>query len=607
MEGDKSGHEDGTTATPWRPTTRQLLVIVLLGVVLAGTGVAVGTWVSTDGGDVSIETTSFETESGLDLTATVYRPAETTANDSRPAVLLIHGAGADRGTMSSFGQEFAERGYVAVAVDQPGHRDSDPPAGADGFGGPASLAYTRSLDTVDEDRVSLVGHSLGGFASLTAAEDDPDGYQSVVLLSSTWGDESAIDDVPVANESFPRNMAVVFGKYDEFGPLMWDEDVPGNLAKSDKLAAAFPTEPPVQRGKLYGSVEDGTARTLTQPPTIHGGMHRSTTAVADTIEWVTRTNEPPEGGPDPSSQDWYWATVGHVLALLGALVVCVSVTAVAWRLLETDPGDGGRPTAGEGDRGRTAASGGHGESRRTLVGIAALPALTFLPLLFVGQFLVPTTRVTHQADSNAHALWALGAVAVGAGVARWRSGSVTAEQVRGLFPGWSATRRAVGATGVGLAAMALVVLAGSTVPGVEFRAWVLGLGVLPPIRGVSIAVYVGPLTVSTVALSYTIDRVLGTRRLGRRAVHALAVTCGGMALLIAIQYLPLFLGLGMPIPMLGPLAFAMFRATVYLAIATVVCVFLTRVSEQPLLGGLLAGVLATAFVAGPAAIDVAPI
>lgn len=603
--GSATGDVDSDGGENSRPErdTRRLLVAVLLGVVLVVMGGALAWTSATDGGETTIETTTFETESGLDLTADVYKPGDASADDPRPAVVLIHGAGADRGTMSSFAQEFVKRGYVAVTVDQPGHRNSDPPAGADRFGGPATLSYTRSMDVVDGDRVSLVGHSLGGFASLTAAQDQPDGYQSVVLVSSTWGDDATISDVPVANETFPRNMAVIFAKYDEFGPIMWDVDVPGNLPESQKLREAFPTNSTVEPGRTYGSVEGGDARILTQPPTIHGGMHRSTTSVGQTVDWVERTNEPP-GDEDPA-QSWYWTTFGHVLAFLGSIVVGVSVTAITFRRLDHKPGsqtNGGTAESADDDD----SADDFGVSRRTIFGLSVLPALTIFPSFLLGQLLIPPNRVFHQSSTTAHALWSLSTVAIGAGIAAWRFDGIGAGTVREVLPNRAVGMRALGSALAGGVVMYLIVLVGSAVPGSGFRAWLLGFGVLPPVRVVSIVVYVLPLSAGTIAMAITLDRVLESESLGKRIGRALAVTCSALAVVVVVQYIPLFLGFGMPIPAFGPLVFGFFRAMTYLALAAVVCVVLTRSTDEPLVGGVLSGLLVTALIAGPAAIEVAP-
>jgi len=122
----------------------QSAVAVLVGLALAAAGAALSSWVMTDGGDITIEETTIETESGHDLSATVYEPADASRDEPAPVVTLIHGYTGERGTMSSFARELADRGYVAITVDQPGHGESDTPAFADGWGGPATLEYARS-------------------------------------------------------------------------------------------------------------------------------------------------------------------------------------------------------------------------------------------------------------------------------------------------------------------------------------------------------------------------------------------------------------------------------------------------------------------------------
>jgi pimeloyl-ACP methyl ester carboxylesterase len=322
---DTSDEGAGSETGSPTPETRTVVVAVIVGLVLLAAGTSLAYWVTTSGGDISVEDTTFETKSGIELVATVYEPSSATVDEPAPAVVLIHGHGGERGTMSSFAQEFAERGYVAVSVDQPGHRDSEPPAYEDGWGGSAALEYTRSLETTDADSVSMVGHSMGGFASLAAAKEHPDGYESVVLVGSTWG----VSGTPDANTTFPRNMAVVFSPYDEYAPVMFGESVPGKVTESEKLTTAFGTNESVRPDEVYGNIEEGTGRRYTAPRTVHTGMHRSTATVADTVEWVTLTTEGEES--DEEAQSWYWATFGHVIAFIGAFVVAVGVAGIAWR------------------------------------------------------------------------------------------------------------------------------------------------------------------------------------------------------------------------------------------------------------------------------------
>ncbi|TFH65105.1 MAG: alpha/beta hydrolase, partial [Gemmatimonadales bacterium] len=74
---------------------------------------------------------------------------------------------------------------------------------------------------------------------------------------------------------------------------------------TDKLKKFFGTTDPVEIGKLYGSIEEGTGRKLYQPKTIHPRVHFSVEAIGNAMEWMQATLK---GGKDipPSNQTWYW-------------------------------------------------------------------------------------------------------------------------------------------------------------------------------------------------------------------------------------------------------------------------------------------------------------
>ena len=125
---------------------------------------------------------------------------------------------------------------MVVSLDQTGHGYSDPPAFANGFGGPDGLAYLRSLDIVDKNNIGLEGHSMGGWTVLAAAKAAPDAYKALVLEGSSTGAPFAADGTP----TWPRNLAVVFSRFDEFSKLMWGVDRARDVAASPKLARPRP-------------------------------------------------------------------------------------------------------------------------------------------------------------------------------------------------------------------------------------------------------------------------------------------------------------------------------------------------------------------------------
>ena len=117
--------------------------------------------IQTSGG-IRIEDVRFKGATGTAMSALLYIPANATAQTSAPGILAVHGYINSRETQHGFAIEFARRGYVALALDQAGHGYSDPPAFANGCGGPDGLAHLRSLDVVDKNNVGLEGHSMGG-------------------------------------------------------------------------------------------------------------------------------------------------------------------------------------------------------------------------------------------------------------------------------------------------------------------------------------------------------------------------------------------------------------------------------------------------------------
>jgi pimeloyl-ACP methyl ester carboxylesterase len=296
--------------------TRLLVASVALMVV----GGFVAFMAQTNGGTVRIKDVRFVGSGGIVQNARLYVPQGATSEHPVPGIVAIHGYINTHETQAGFAIEFARRGYVVLAVDQTGHGFSDPPSGANGFGGPPALAFLRTLDIVDPANIGMEGHSMGGWAVLAAAAAIPDGYRSLVLEGSSVGRATGSSDT-----STPlRNVAVVFSRFDEFSRTMWGVAVPEDIVSTDRLKTLFGTEEDVVPGRVYGSVEDGDARVLYQPPVIHPGDHLSRVAIGNAVEWFQRTLD---GGSDLSSsnQIWYWRELGTLMALVGMVLLLFPV------------------------------------------------------------------------------------------------------------------------------------------------------------------------------------------------------------------------------------------------------------------------------------------
>ena len=301
------------------------LLIIALVLILVGSAAA---WITqTDGGKIVMKNVRFVGPNGIIQNAMLYIPVGVTTEKPAPGIVAIHGYINTNETQDGFAIEFARRGFVVLAVDQTGHGYSDSPALANGFGGPPALAFMRTLDIVDQNNIGLEGHSMGGWASVIAAAVIPDGYKSMVLEGSSTGTYGAPDGTP----TFPRNLALVYSKFDEFSALMWLTPVPGDIGKGDKLKALFGTTEDVQPGKLYGSIADGTARIWYQPVTTHQGDHISTVAIGYAVDWFQKTLDGGNNLP-ASSQTWFWKEIGNLIALIGMVLLLFPVGSL---LLET--------------------------------------------------------------------------------------------------------------------------------------------------------------------------------------------------------------------------------------------------------------------------------
>jgi 3-oxoadipate enol-lactonase len=156
------------------------------------------------------------TVDGVRLACHVRGPADA------PALVLLHGLGGQASTWDTVGAEFA-RSHRVLAIDLRGHGDSDRP-------GVYSFELMRDdvlgvLDQLGLDRISLLGHSMGGTVAYLIAEQEPGRIGRLIL-----------EDTPppfpmgrIAGERpdgpLPFDWAVVpaiYGQLNDPDPAWWD-------------------------------------------------------------------------------------------------------------------------------------------------------------------------------------------------------------------------------------------------------------------------------------------------------------------------------------------------------------------------------------------------
>ncbi|MDX1491260.1 MAG: alpha/beta fold hydrolase [Pseudohongiellaceae bacterium] len=383
--------------TPWR------LFYLAWGIILLGAFLAHSIQTTNN---IAIKDVRFAGANGSILSAYLYIPEGVSAENPAPGILAVHGYINSKEVQAGFAIEFARRGYVVLAMDQAGHGYSEAPAFANGFGGPAGLAYLRTLDIVDKDNIGLEGHSMGGWTILAAAAADPDGYKSMVLEGSSVGGGRSMP----GSADWPRNVALVFSKYDEFAPTMWQVPSGSVVGQSENLKALFATSENVVEERLYGNISDGTARVLYSPPVTHPGDHISHVAIGHALDWFAQTLD---GGTPLAASDqiWFFKEVGTLIALIGfVMLICGSV-----QLLLTHnyfASVNGTPAT-------------YAYTQRSpkwwlmAAASAVIPVASFYPFMRWGGQLLPPSALLPQSITSQVAFWAIlnGIISVGLGVA----------------------------------------------------------------------------------------------------------------------------------------------------------------------------------------------
>jgi pimeloyl-ACP methyl ester carboxylesterase len=552
------------------------LALIVCGSVLA--------WMVQTAGGVEVRDVRFRGADGTVMSGLLHVPRNATPATPAPGVLAVHGYINSRETQSGFAIEFARRGYVVLALDQTGHGYSGGAAFSSGFGGPDGLRYLRSLDIVDKAEIGLEGHSMGGWTVLAAAAAQPDAYKSMVLEGSSTGAPFAAPGSP----TWPRNLAVVFSRYDEFSKIMWGVDRAADAPASPKLQALFGATQAVEPGRVYGSIPAGTARVFFAPPVTHPGDHISTRAIGHSLDWFGRTLTGGTPRP-PSDQIWWWKEIGTGVALVGFFVLVLGVFAALLRLPAFAGLRQAPPAEAETD------------SRRrwgVLLLTAFVPVLTFFPAFIAAGLLTPASKVLPQGITNQVLVWALLNAALGLAI-----GLASRRRKRSFNNRWLLSAAlAAGSAAAGY----LALLAADRLLNVDFRFWVVALKV-PSLDQFRIAlIYLLPFTLAFALMTRAL--LAQVVRPGDSAVRQYAAGVSAMSLgflvMLAILYGGLF-ATGRLLTAFDPLSTVIAIQFLPLTAAIgVLAVFTWRRTNAYAPAALLTGLLVTLYVVAGTATQV---
>lgn len=297
----------------------RLLFLLICVLWMAATLLA--SYVQRDFGRVRVENVSFENYNGLTVRGKLFIPANATSQNPVPGIVYVHGYQNNRETSDPYCIEISRRGMVALCMDALGRGNSDNQnrinqPGFDPSSGVAyALKYLRGLDFVKAGDTALMGHSMGSEMVYQVALKDPT-LQALVFSGYGYTLE--------ASPSMPRNMLMIFGKYDEYRQRMTHTThFEREWMQSPETKQVFGMDNAVM-DKTYGDFSAGTARKVFMPLTIHFMESHDKSAIAAAVDWIVLALKPDPAWNIPADQQIWeikeWATLVCLLCAILSLL-----------------------------------------------------------------------------------------------------------------------------------------------------------------------------------------------------------------------------------------------------------------------------------------------
>jgi pimeloyl-ACP methyl ester carboxylesterase len=281
-----------------RSSTSYLILVILI--LTSGTGIISIFLLNTNYGTVDVSSIRIPNQGGY-LTGLLYKPKDVSGEFPLPTVICAHGFSNSKQAMSGLALELGRRGFIALALDLDGHGSSDPASNDSTRGIMSAIEYLGSLPYVDINAIGVAGHSMGAWATWETALSYGNITASVLIGGlpdlSTGGPYDG-----KFNATFPKNVLVAVGEYDEF----FDDMVSLN---TELMGLFGTTSPVVPNHKFYGSFlpERQDARRLVISNTIHILEPIDPLIITETIQWMQNTLK-----KDGYHDDYYVPDANHI-------------------------------------------------------------------------------------------------------------------------------------------------------------------------------------------------------------------------------------------------------------------------------------------------------
>ncbi|KUH58044.1 hypothetical protein AUL39_07435 [Tractidigestivibacter scatoligenes] len=340
-----------------RKKAKVFLVIAIAMMLVSGIVVSL---VQTSFGHVTVKHVYWEADNGIGISGNLYIPDTATADNPAPAVVTSHGYLNNKEMQDINGVELSRRGYVVLAIDQPGSGESDTAdwqkqngTGMNFVGVYQGVLSLSRMPFVDDSRIGVTGHSMGGMSSNFAVLQDSQSEKpliSAVLLNcidamytdspNIIGGIAASDaDGNYVNLYGNRSVGIIASQYDEFFHKRTDangvhHDAPDYMDPDNMDPQSFLNfgEDPTgkdyrEAGTYYYKDVDGKEcfRVIYNPAQIHPWSHFSARSATATIDFFDTAF----GSPTPiasSNQIWQVKEAFNFVGMLGFVMFVISFT-----------------------------------------------------------------------------------------------------------------------------------------------------------------------------------------------------------------------------------------------------------------------------------------
>lgn len=475
--------------------------LLCIALVLCLVGAMGASFIQNDFGKVDITDVVFRTSAG-EYTGYLFVPESATAENPAPAIVTSHGYLNNREMQDLNYVELARRGYVVFAQDAYNHGNSG--VLQDGVGSDAqhstagmvdAVEYLYTLDFVDNTRIGVTGHSMGGgYSNATAAYYS--GLERDALAKGATPEEakalnkvaaclivgnyplalSAVEDT-TGNSGYLCDLGIVAGQFDEFYTGMsgyYGYELLTSPATQNLVAVqtGIALNGPAEEGKFYTNESNGYVMALYNPAEFHALNHFSPSTVGHVVEFFEETL----GAPNPmpaSNQTWWIKEAFNLIGLIGFFGAIVPLAALMLEL----------PVFASLKAEKTlvvpvlADKKAKGKYIRTNILNGVICTILILPLLLIG-YVVLLNPVLPQDTTGGIAFWTLGCGLVAWWMLRVGNGKLKGrEEEFGITVPKGTRRRTLILALAVVAATFMLVFIADYVFMTDFRIWTLDIRV----------------------------------------------------------------------------------------------------------------------------------